>query len=155
MHGGAMQLDETAGDCAECAICLDPLVAHADHTVLVCSHRFHSSCILQSALHDPRCPICRATIARQVETTPSIDGIVQMTMRGAVDRDAEHERLESRRRQLRFDDRRRRLVNANEALRADRDAVRQLNADVRRVEEQMRVAWLRESRVVWTSAPFA
>lgn len=52
-----------------CPICLDPLVSTTTSLItLVCSHTFHSKCIIEWKDQQATCPMCRATIEFVAQT---------------------------------------------------------------------------------------
>lgn len=53
----------------ECAVCLSACAGPRDVCVTECGHHFHTSCLCQSVVHSPRCPICRHELAPDCPTT--------------------------------------------------------------------------------------
>ena len=42
-----------------CSICLDRVHTATNYCITPCNHVFHASCLLQAALINPHCPLCR------------------------------------------------------------------------------------------------
>lgn len=45
----------------KCSICRSVMDGSTQDYKLVCSHRFHTECIIDSLRHNPECPVCRDT----------------------------------------------------------------------------------------------
>jgi hypothetical protein len=132
----------------DCAICLEACGAHC--STLPCGHVFHSRCILQSCMHDPRCPVCRAAIAERVAPHQTIVRLSLDDLEEAIERDFS----EIRAQQLRYDGRRRRFVNAREHLRAEKLAIKELDGRIRALEQQISARWAEETRALWSGDKF-
>lgn len=132
----------------ECAICLEACTSNS--STLPCGHVFHSHCIIQSCMHDPRCPVCRATLAERVQPVHTVVQLTLSDINDAIDRDFS----EMRTHQVRYDNRRRRFINAREHLRNERLAVKQLDASIRALETQIGVRWVEETRTLWAGDKF-
>lgn len=139
--------------CDDCPICLEVIDAHeACH--LKCGHTFHSSCVLQSALHDPRCPVCRAELAHKPEpaATPNVLNI-ELTM-GDVQEAFEQDFRTMRRQQLNYDARRRRFLRRHPELLEEHAAARQGEQQLRALERTISDRWSQASRELWTAPEF-
>lgn len=45
-----------------CSICLEHVDTETNYCVTPCNHVFHASCLLQAALINPHCPLCRGDL---------------------------------------------------------------------------------------------
>ena len=136
-----------------CAICIEPIASEPCTTK--CHHAFHSSCLLQAALHDPRCPICRTELAQAPQTPPStrivnIDFSVnewQTTMM--------EEAHQARRERANYAARRRRFLQRRPELQREEAAVGGLLRAVQEIECEINSEWSRQSRELWMGEPFS
>tara|TARA_A100001015_G_scaffold224772_1_gene253565 strand:+ start:6220 stop:7590 length:1371 start_codon:yes stop_codon:yes gene_type:complete len=68
---GVFHIDKK-GACP-CVICLDPIQEDSDVAILKCGHRFHASCLLESAVSgNDRCALCRMTVGKKPESRPDL-----------------------------------------------------------------------------------
>lgn len=138
------------GEC--CAICLDAVDSQA--CKLSCGHVFHSSCVLQSALHDPRCPVCRVEIAKRPPTSPPRVVNVELTMND-VDSAMDDEYHSMRRRQHNYAARRRRFLRRRPELHREDEEMRRCQRELRDVERSIAAQWTREANALWMGPSFA
>ena len=56
-----------------CVICLDHMQEDTDVAILKCGHRFHASCLLESAVSgNDSCALCRMTVGKKPESRPDL-----------------------------------------------------------------------------------
>lgn len=136
----------------DCAICLES-VGERDACHLPCGHAFHASCVLQAALHDPRCPVCRVELAKRPAATPSVVNI-ELTMND-VQNAFEVDYQAMRRQQINYDARRRRFVQRRPDLRQEYAAMREGEKRLKQLERVISDQWAHASRELWTGPTFA
>ena len=137
----------------DCPICLEPVEPTHAWARLECTHVFHSACVLQSAMHDPRCPVCRTELAKRPEVQQAHVVNVELTlhdMQVAVDEEVRS----VRRQQVNYDARRRRFLRGQPQLRAQFDVVQEQRRQLRSLERRLEDAWSRESRALWMGPAF-
>ena len=140
----------------ECAICLEPVRAEA--CTLRCSHVFHSSCLLQSVVHDARCPICRAELAKPpapaAQQSPPAAINLELTL-DDVHQALDEEYHVARRRQTNYDARRRRFLRRRPELLREREALKLCEAELRALDRRIATKWSRDSHALWMGPAFA
>lgn len=136
----------------ECPICLEPLTAAS--CALECRHRFHSACILQSVLHDPRCPVCRGTLGLTVPPAPPPRHVAIAVSVEDIDSVVTDRWNTVRRQQINYDARRRRLVRNNPVLRRAHDRAKEMRRHLRDLETALDHEWSVASRELWKSDRF-
>lgn len=132
----------------ECAICLEPI--RSETCDLKCGHVFHSSCVLQSAVHDPRCPICRTELA----TKPASHVVNVELSIGDVNQVVEDEIQQVRREQVNYDARRRRFLRRRPELLRAAEAAKRDHTELRALERRIEAQWSRESNALWRGPSF-
>tara|TARA_Y100000816_G_scaffold284200_1_gene262020 strand:- start:93 stop:1457 length:1365 start_codon:yes stop_codon:yes gene_type:complete len=66
---GVFRIDKK-GSCP-CVICLESIEEDSDMAVLKCGHRFHASCLFESAVSgNDRCALCRIKVGKKPEARP-------------------------------------------------------------------------------------
>lgn len=141
----------------ECAICLEAVEAvevGGDACHLRCGHRFHASCLLQSVMHDPRCPICRTELATRPAPPPPQQHVVELTL-GDVNTAIEDEVRTLRRHQTNYDARRRRFLRRRPELQREVTDLRRQHGELRDLERRISDHWARETRALWKSPALA
>ena len=133
----------------DCAICLE-CVEDGARCVLECGHTFHSACILQSVLHDQRCPVCRCTLAKALPKRQSFVEITMDEMEDAV----QDEFRQMRRQQTNYDARRRRLVRCRAHLHREHEATKQLEQQLKAANGLLQKRWTDAARQLWRSEQF-
>ena len=146
--------EDEGGD--ECAVCLEEVDDR--RCVLACGHVFHSSCILQSALHDARCPVCRVELAKPPPPPPTPSSSRVLSLELAID--AVQDRVEEqvravRRGQANYDARRRRFLRRRPDLLREEAALRSGRVELRALERKMEADWARETSALWVGPAFA
>ena len=137
----------------ECAICLEA-IDEREACRLKCGHAFHSSCMIQSALHDPRCPVCRAELAQKPAPAagPSVLNI-ELTM-GDVQEAFEQDFQTMRRQQLNYDARRRRFLRRHPDMLEEHMAAKRGELQLRTLERGISERWSQASRELWLRPEF-
>lgn len=146
-------MNRVAMSCDDCAICLEHVSSAACH--LACGHVFHSSCLIQSAMHDPRCPICRTVLAKKPEPATSTQIVnVEFSLNDINDA-VDQEYHNHRRQQLNYDARKRRFLRNRPDLIRERDAIKAGEADLRDLDKRISAQWSRETHAMWMGPSFA
>ena len=134
----------------DCAICLE-VVGAEQVCRLSCGHVFHSSCVLQSAMHDPRCPVCRAELAKKPDAANVVN--VELTI-GDVHNAVEEEYQSLRRQQVNYDARRRRFLRRRPELQQEHAAMKVQEQELRELERRIAAKWYKESQALWMGETF-
>lgn len=131
-----------------CGICMEDLVEGVC-PLPGCEHRFHLSCLLESAQYDVRCPMCRRIPpgVRAKHDRSSLDGVDGMVDGRGVNVD--HVRARWRR----FVDRRRRLLRRNPALHDAWRRLKQLHSEVNAQAHTTQRLYDDKCREVWRDDP--
>lgn len=150
MHESAECVD--GADCVECAICMEPITTEI--CTLACAHVFHSSCILQACQHDPRCPVCRCTLAKRSEppAAPSVVN-VELSMND-VDAALDEDYQDIRRAQANYAARRRRFLRNRPNLKRENDAIKETERALRDLERRISAEWARNCHALWMGPLF-
>lgn len=64
------KIDKNAEIAENCPICYEP-ITEKDSSSTNCLHRFHTSCLIQSAIIKPLCPMCREPLVKNAEAAPA------------------------------------------------------------------------------------
>lgn len=131
----------------ECSICLDD--THEASCTLSCGHKFHSGCIIQSALHDPRCPICRMEIAKKPRVA-SIE-ITMQDLNNEMDTQVE----ETRRLHRNYVARKRRFIRSRADLMREEAKSKDLRKKLVALDNALHRKWSEESNKLWMGSVFA
>ena len=129
-----------------CAICLEDV--NDLQCVLTCRHVFHSDCLIRNVSYagDTRCPTCRTTIADK-RSKDSLADLSINELGTAID----DEFRELRRLQTNYDARKRRIVNNNPSLRRDQLCVRELEREIRALNNDIEDTWKQEQKAFMKS----
>ena len=138
----------------ECSICLEEIASN-ESCHLECSHVFHSKCVLQAAMHDPRCPVCRAQYATKPESATSAAVVnIELTM-SDVQNAFEHDFRDVRRLQTNYDARRRRLLRRTPYLQQEHTETQALRRQLREVETSLERPWVHLAHELRSGPHFA
>lgn len=134
-----------------CGICMEDLVEGVC-PLPGCEHRFHLSCLLESAQYDVRCPMCRRTpsgvrVKHSMEAE-RVEGVDDARVEEGVV-DIEGVRLQWRR----FVDRRRRLLYRNPILHDVWRRLKQLTVEVNAQAHTTQRLYDNKCRLVWRDDP--
>lgn len=67
--------DKNAEIAENCPICYEP-ITDKDSCSTNCLHRFHTSCLIQSAIIKPLCPMCREPLVKNAEAAPAPNDVL-------------------------------------------------------------------------------
>lgn len=138
----------------ECSICLSTITN--ERCELLCGHVFHSTCLVQSALHDPRCALCRTQIVSKPAEPTSPQNVMSVSISmEELNTIVESQASIARQQQRQYDARRRRFLRSRPQLREHLVSSRAQHRELAAVERQINREWWQRSQSLWREEPFA
>ena len=128
-------------ECETCPVCREDLTQQPTLMMPVCGHKVHTSCALNAAQYDVRCPLCRAQDPN-IETKRDRESRVF----SQIEEYAAHQEHAVRQ----YRRRRSRVICAHPSLRKMRDRAQQNQRELTRLDRELSQRWLQAQRRLWS-----
>lgn len=127
----------------ECSICLEVIEENQASCTLSCNHVFHTSCMLNAAQYDLRCPMCRTlsenVLPRNENTTADIPILdLNSTILNTFMRERRNYR-----------NKRNRTIRNDMQLKKMNDICKSIHKDLQYLDNQLTTTWNKKTKELW------